>query len=62
MVLRAKYCRGIFCLLCKVGARKPKTCLLVSFAAQSPDVHVPLRVSVRGYKLLEMRPRKGYLP
>ena len=60
MVLRAKNRRGIYCLLCKIGARKPTTCLLVSFAAQGLDVHGPLRVSVRAYKLLERRPRKGY--
>ena len=62
MVLRAKNRQGIYCLLCKIGARKPTTCLLVSFAAQGLDVHGPLRVSVRAYKLLERRPLKGYLP
>ena len=62
MVLRAKNRRGIYCLLCKIGAHRPTTCFLVSFAAQGPDVHGPLRVSVRAYKLFKRRPRKGFLP
>ena len=61
MVLRAKSYRGIYCLFCKIGARKPTTCLLVSFAAQGPDVHDPLRFSGWAYKLLERSLRKGYL-
>ena len=58
MDLKAKNRRGIYCLLCKIGAHKPTTCLLVSFTAQGLDVHGPLRVSVRAYKLLERRPGK----
>ena len=61
MVLRAKNFR-LFCLLCKIGARKPTTCHLLLFAAQGLGVHGPLRISVRAYKLLERRPRKTYLP
>ena len=47
IVLRAKNCRGIYCLLCWIGARNPTTCLLVSFAALGRDVHGPLRISAR---------------
>ena len=61
MAVRAKNCQGIYYFLCKIDAREPTACLLVSFAAQDPDVHHPLKVSGRAYKLLERRPRKGYL-
>ena len=56
MVLRVKNRRDIYCLLCEVGAHKPTRYLLVSFAAQIPDVHNLFRVSGRAYKFLK---RKG---
>ena len=48
MVLRATIFRGFYCLLYKIGARKPTICFLVSFAAQRL-----VRVSIRAYKHLE---------
>ena len=57
MVLRAKNCQGIYCSLFKIGARKSTICLLISFAAQSPDVHDSVRILGRAHKLLESLPR-----
>ena len=57
MVLRAKKCQGVYCSLCKIGARKSTLCLLISFAAQSPDVHDSVRILDRAHKILEKLPR-----
>ena len=57
MVLRVKNCQGIYCSLCKIGAPKKTICLLISFAAQNPDVHDSVRILDRAHKLLERLPR-----